>query len=348
MTASEKPITNILPALTQWVSAQRYVHSEKITIAEAFNVEIRFSSNYLSNVMRKALAHLRDGEQRSHVAPAMQSARQLQISVCHGELPAAAFAQTMQPVEFLADGKQCVCIQSDPHTISTLDASSGQAVFWIKNETDFPWYEQSCPLRNLFHWWFRDFGLQLLHGAAIANSSGGALLLGTSGAGKSTTTLSCLRAGMHLVADDLTLLDMRHRSPELISLYNSIKFNSAEEAKSLEPFAQLVETTPPQGEKYIGFMHQSRPSLQRIKVPLKAILVNKIGSSDQTTLFEITSGEATKMILAPITEVLLGPMPSDFFSVFRLLKSAPCYVLEAGRDLQTIPPAVANLLNSMN
>jgi len=50
------------------------------------------------------------------------------------------------------------------------------------------------------------FGATALHGASLSRGDAGLLLLGSSGAGKSTTTAALAAAGWHILSDDISLL----------------------------------------------------------------------------------------------------------------------------------------------
>ena len=71
--------------------------------------------------------------------------------------------------------------------------------------------DRSRAIRQLLFsalsWWFERQGRLLLHGAMIARGTDAALILGDTGAGKSTAAYAGLRAGWDLCSDDLVVVD---------------------------------------------------------------------------------------------------------------------------------------------
>ena len=64
----------------------------------------------------------------------------------------------------------------------------------------------------------------MVHAAAVGDESGGVLLVGRGGSGKSTTALSCLGTQVGYLADDYCLVEMVE-GPRVHSLYTSGKAN---------------------------------------------------------------------------------------------------------------------------
>ncbi len=68
-------------------------------------------------------------------------------------------------------------------------------------------------LFSALSWWFERQGRLLLHGAMIARGTEAALIVGETGAGKSTVAYAALRAGWDLCSDDLVIVDASGESP---------------------------------------------------------------------------------------------------------------------------------------
>ncbi|MBK6741677.1 MAG: hypothetical protein IPG66_01365 [Hydrogenophilales bacterium] len=76
--------------------------------------------------------------------------------------------------------------------------------------------------------WLAHRGRPLVHAAGIAWHGRGALLLGVSGRGKSTTALACLGAGFSFLGDDLCALEAsphNDRPPTIHGIYATAKLN---------------------------------------------------------------------------------------------------------------------------
>ena len=95
---------------------------------------------------------------------------------------------------------------TDYATLSVADTAAGIGVQWLRDASAMAPWEGGAPLRSILRWTLERHGVHLIHAAAVGNGADGVLLLGSGGAGKSTTALACMQAGMALVADDYTLV----------------------------------------------------------------------------------------------------------------------------------------------
>lgn len=94
-------------------------------------------------------------------------------------------------------------------------------------------YQRSFMLTPLFSRMAPDFGLSLIHGAAVGLQGQGVILSGLSGAGKSSLAAACLMSGMQYVSDDTMFLDLQngkaypmcstiHLAPEILKIFHEI------------------------------------------------------------------------------------------------------------------------------
>src|SRR5581483_7842647 len=106
--------------------------------------------------------------------------------------------------------------------LSVLYRQQRRAIHWVPDAPSIPFYEQSAPFLQILHWWARENLHQMVHAAAVGTATGGVLIGGKSGSGKSTTTLACLKAGLRSTGDDYTLLRASH-PPLVRNLYSTGK-----------------------------------------------------------------------------------------------------------------------------
>src|ERR1700690_3478256 len=90
--------------------------------------------------------------------------------------------------------------------VHLFDRRRGIALYAVASRRDFRSWERSLPPRHILHWWTAVHGGQLIHAGAVGTSQGGVLLLGASGAGKSTTSLACLDSPLAIAGDDFVLV----------------------------------------------------------------------------------------------------------------------------------------------
>jgi energy-coupling factor transporter ATP-binding protein EcfA2 len=80
-------------------------------------------------------------------------------------------------------------------------------VLWIEDEDALPLWEHTSPLRGAARWWSTVQGAAMVHAGAVADGEHCVLLVGDSGAGKSTTTMACHGSGLDVLGDDFCFVE---------------------------------------------------------------------------------------------------------------------------------------------
>src|SRR5205807_9852223 len=83
---------------------------------------------------------------------------------------------------------------------------------------------RAVPLRPLLGWVLASPGRHLVHAGAVGSEGQGVLLAGSGGAGKSTTAVACVEAGMSYVGDDYVLLSTGE-PPAAHAIYGTAKLD---------------------------------------------------------------------------------------------------------------------------
>jgi hypothetical protein len=227
--------------------------------------------------------------------------------------------------------------------LSLLDREQAVGLYWLSDARHLPDYESGAPLRNLLHWWLAGTGYQFVHAGAVGRASGGVLLVGKGGSGKSTTALACLEAGLLYLGDDYCLLSASP-VPEALSLYNSAKVRP----DGLLHFPQLARRVDARDrlgvEKAIFFLQRHFPERLILRFPLRAILIPRITGLPGTTLSAASPATALKALAPSTLFQLAGAGPAAFQNLARLIRQIPCYYLDAGTDLAAISGVITSLL----
>ena len=226
--------------------------------------------------------------------------------------------------------------------VSVLDVERNLAVFWAP-DSNLPYWEYGSPLRTVLHWWLLGQGLQLVHAAAVGNSSGGVLIGGRGGSGKSTTALACLESNLSYIGDDYTLLGL-DSAPVVHSLYNSAKLNSDQVQRLPALVPKIANPDRLAEEKALLFVNEHYPSKVATRLPVRAILLPRVTGLPETRLKRVSVALALAA-LAPSTIFQLpraGNEALKFLATFA--RQLPCFSLEVGTDLSTIPPVIEELL----
>lgn len=226
--------------------------------------------------------------------------------------------------------------------VSVLDKERNTAVFWAPDHR-LPYWEYGSPLRSILHWWLLGKGLQLVHAAAVGNASGGVLIGGKGGSGKSTTALTCLESNLSYVGDDYTLLGF-DSGPVVHSLYNSAKLNSDHVQRFPALLPKVANPERLADEKALLFVNEHYPAKVATRLPVRAVLLPRVTGIPETR-WKRVSVAMTLAALAPSTIFQLPRAGNEAFQFLAaFVRQLPCFSLEVGTDLSAIPLVIEQLL----
>jgi hypothetical protein len=235
--------------------------------------------------------------------------------------------------------------------IHVLDARRKLGIFAFPDAACVPQSERGAPLARIFRWWARSRGLQLLHAGAVAVGSGGVLLAGKGGAGKSTTAVSCLGQGLLYASDDYCLVNTA--APySAFSIYSSAKIHSEKVGsfpfllppRSLPPAETSLEQSPHE-RKTLFFVQNYFPQQIIRETAVRAIFIPLPYHRPETQLISAAPAYALRELAPSTLFQMPGSQQSDFYDISRLVQELPCFVLKIGSDPATIPPVIEAYLS---
>ena len=92
-------------------------------------------------------------------------------------------------------------------TLWLLDRGRATAMLWIADVGGLPLWEHTSPLRAAARWWSAVHGSAMVHAGVVADDENCVLLVGSGGAGKSTTTMACHASGLDVLGDDYCIVE---------------------------------------------------------------------------------------------------------------------------------------------
>lgn len=223
--------------------------------------------------------------------------------------------------------------------------STRTGYFWTDNVLRMPDWVLGAPFRTIFHWFFNDAGIHFIHGAVVGENSKSVLLTARSGSGKSTTALSCLLSGMEYIADDYVALELGG-TVTAHSLYHSAKFTR--HALGFFPEFEDIIFNKDFGEteKGVIFLSDVFPGQVKPNASLDAILIPRIVPGGITRIVPTTKMEAM-LAIAPTTLLQLPLAETRKVSVFKeILEKMPCYFLDLGPDVRSVPEVIKQFLKN--
>lgn len=232
--------------------------------------------------------------------------------------------------------------------LSVLAAGRGEAWYWVADADRIPYWEQATPLVYLLHWWLRVRGVHLLHAGAVGTDAGGVLLVGKSGSGKSTATLSALQSDeLRYAGDDYVAVSLDEQ-PWVYGLYSAGKLMPNHVQRLPFLLTALANTDQLEVEKAVVYVHEQWPGHITSGFPLRAILAPKVVPDRREARVVETSRLAALAALAPSTVFQMHTRAQDSLEhMRRLAEAVPCYVLELGSHMDSIPESILELLRRL-
>jgi hypothetical protein len=246
-------------------------------------VGLRFAGDALVARMTPALEHLRlPDDAHADLDVCLWDSRSTGVPMVPPPCPQRSFTDRGNIWGFTSE-RILSAFQYGEFSLNLFDVEERTAVYWVQDAEALPFWTTAAPLRSIFGWWLRANGKHLVHGAVVGTSEGAVLITGKGGSGKSTTALTCLRAGMAYIGDDYVGIGLEPE-PRAYSLYCTAKLAPSQ----AERFPDLAEraTVGREGnyEKAVFFLLPELASQLRRELPLTGVLLPKLGGTPATSL----------------------------------------------------------------
>ncbi len=326
------------------------VSDDRYALAGA-TVVLRFASPALRERLSPAFAHLATGPDDATAPPALTVHLWDSSSTGAEPPPRPAVPDNYAEGALYHFDRPSLRAAYQPglETLSVLDWTAGTAWHWVADAFDQPYWDQACPIRQILFWWLGSRNYLQVHGAAVGTPTGGALVVGKAGSGKSTVALSSLDSQLLYAGDDYVAVTLEP-VPRVQSLYSSGKIEPDHVRKLLPHLVPLLSNRDRlDKEKAVVYVRQHFPEQVTSGFPLSAVLVPKVRGARRETRVVETSRAAAFAALAPSTILQLHTAgPDSFATMARLVHQVPCFGLELGSDISAIPEAIADLLDRLS
>lgn len=305
-------------------------------------VRLRFAGTALIPRLTGALEHLTTTESAPNLTVCLWDSASTGV-----EMPPPPWAPEDRlprgEIRGYDEGRFRAAYREGAEALSLLDGETQCAVYWTRDARRLPYYESSAPLLTILHWWLGSRGCQVVHAGAVGTDGGGALLVGKSGSGKSTTALACLDAGMGYVGDDYCAV-VTGSAPAVQSLYSSGKLNASDVERFPFFSSALINRERLDQEKALYLMAADRPEALARTFPLRAILLPQVTGRAETQITPVAAAVALRALAPSTIFQLPGAGEADFQRLSRLTRQVPSYLLALGTDLPAVPGAIRRVL----
>ncbi|HNS01136.1 MAG TPA: hypothetical protein PKM78_01985 [Anaerolineae bacterium] len=230
--------------------------------------------------------------------------------------------------------------------LTALNQEEGRTVGLVHDPARWPLrhYRQAIFITLYQH--LRRRGLHLIHASAIGSQGRAALIAGRSGAGKTTTMLTSVSAGLDFLGDDTTLVQRTAGGAlEVITLLSTLDVTDATAAW----FPELTPHLSPQRShtaKRQIILSEAYPERMAASGQVAAILAPEITDQAHTALAPASRAALLSELLffsVDLHEAALAREHVEFLA--QAVESTPVYRLLLGNDKEQIPPVIADLLH---
>jgi hypothetical protein len=227
-----------------------------------------------------------------------------------------------------------------------LDRKARRILGWTASSKRLSLYERGKPFRVLLSVWLHDRGVQVVHAALVSRDGRGVLLPGRGGAGKSTSALACLLAGLDYLGDDYVGLE--HRADGSFaghSLYNSTWLEPDHLARFPLLAPHAIRGTLSWERKRLVHLSAILPERLARTAPIRLVALPRVAHAPATRARPASRTEAL-LAMAPTSMFELTPRVGapGFERLATLVAQVPTYWLELGEELPGIPACIDDLL----
>jgi hypothetical protein len=310
-----------------------------------YPVRIRIAGSRWARIVEAAMGHLVCDLPSNSVAALTIDAWDADETGVPGPLPALQANAPPILMRMSADGE--LIGEERPHSLVWLDRGSSRILGCIESTLRLNLDERARPFHKLLSPWLEDRGIQFVHSGLIAHAGRGVLFVGNGGAGKSTSSIACLRAGMGYLGDDFIGLQTQARPFIGHGFYASCLLNVHHVKRFPDLLPLCHAPNHAHEDKFVLYLTEAFPNCLQQHTSVDAIVLPHVVDSEVTTFRAATKMAALKAI-AP-TSVMYLPRPNRvaFERLSQLVESAPAYWLDLGRRIDLIPAAVQQLAEQL-
>lgn len=205
--------------------------------------------------------------------------------------------------------------------------------------------ERARPFQRLLSVGFNDRKIQLIHSGLVSWEGGGVLFVGMGGAGKTTSSISCLLDGFGYLGDDfLGLEETPDGSFTGYGIYASCLLTPGHLTRFPDLMPHAGAANHAHEDKSLVYLSRLFPERMEQSIAISVIALPRVVDSDKTSFCPASKGEAL-LALAPTSVMFLpGANVRSLDKLARLVERVPCYWLELGRDINQIPDTVRQMV----
>ena len=229
--------------------------------------------------------------------------------------------------------------------LTALDEHNGHTVALVHAPARWPLRHYKQGIFITLYQLLRGHGLHLIHASAIGRDGRALLIAGRSGAGKTTTMLTCVDAGYQFLGDDTTLLWLDPAGTvQVAALLSTLDVTD----KTAAWFPQLAPFLSPQrnhtGKRQI-ILSEAFPQRVAAQAQVVALLMPMVTGAVTTTLTPLNKATLLNDLLffsVDLQDPAFTRRHVEFLA--QLVEQNPVYLLRLGSEREDVLRAIADAL----
>jgi hypothetical protein len=264
------------------------------------------------------------------------------------ERPNEALRQVYEPVEGevgYAPSSDRLYLALSGGTRGICDPVEGVTRVWTPDPAPHLWHLSHAMLTLPLLEQFKRRGLYSLHAAGLSHAGRGLVIVGTSGAGKTTLALALARSQrFDFLSDDMLFLASTGGRPRVHAFPDEVDV-TATTAGFFPELRDLVNTRRPDGWPKWSLRAEEvfRTQIAWSCEPV-ALVFPRIGDAQSSHLEPMPGSEALLEMLPNVLLTQPAACQLHIGVLARLAHETPCYRLTTGRDFDALPERLGALL----
>ena len=338
---AELPFTQLSARFTEAASSE---HQElHLRIADC-PVRVRIAGARWAQIVRAAMGHLAiPGSPASALCIDVWDAEESGVPrVMPAQSEVSAPPILMRTSE---DGHQVG--EEREHSLIWLNRPENRIIGCVESTRLLNLDERARPFHKLISAWLEKNGIQFVHSGLVEHGGKGVLFIGNGGAGKSTASIACLRSGMGYLGDDFLGLGMERGRFIGYGLYASCLLNvhHIKRFPDLEPLGHAPNHA--YEDKFVLYLTSAFSRGLKQRATVDALVLPRVVEREFSSFMPATKAAALKAIAPTSVMYLPRPNRTAFERIAKLVENTPCFWLDLGRQIDSIPEAVKALVDTL-
>jgi len=219
-----------------------------------------------------------------------------------------------------------IVFEGSTRAINVLDQQRKVGVLLLDDVSRYLMWAITCPLRLLLNWIADNFNGELMHAAVVEKYATGIAIIGKSGLGKSTLSITAsISGGWSLVSDDFVLVE---NSKSAFAIYNIVKLG-ADDLPRLDLRLDDALTPVVYGKHVLSIIqipelrHIASTDISCVVLPVRSQRAPVLPAREQDLLRELVTHSFAGT---------LGGGPRSLRRMRDLVKNNPCFTMRLSPD----------------